>query len=319
MKSIGFGTWAWGNQTLWGYSPKQDDQELEAAFNTAIKYGINLIDTADSYGIAKLNGRSEKLLGNYLKKLSPLQASKITVATKLAPYPWRIGRKGFVNAFKASKERLGNKVDRLQLHWSTSRYAPWQEVSLIDGLGDLLEEGLISEIGLSNMGANRLRWINSRLRERNIPIKSLQVQFSLLAPNPERQFKLLKLCKELNIDLLAYSPLALGVLAQDPEDINLRGTFLRKRIFQRLLPSSTNLRKKLKEISLKRNVSQAQVALNWCRFNGAIPIPGIRSSSQAKDVASSMKWELSGEDVNELNSLSLSCLVRMPNNPFQSN
>ena len=106
----------------------------------------------------------------------------LTVATKLAPYPWRIGRNGFKNAFQASKTRLQGKLDRVQLHWSTARYAPWQEVQLIDGLGDLFEEGQISELGISNMGPTRLRWFHNRLQLKGIPLKSLQVQFSLLSP-----------------------------------------------------------------------------------------------------------------------------------------
>ena len=143
MSSIGFGTWAWGNKFLWGYLPEKDDVLLEDTFNEAVNRGLTFIDTADSYGTGRLNGRSEELLGKYLKKLSPSKYRNLNVATKLAPYPWRIGREGFKTAFEASKARLQGKLDRVQLHWSTSRYAPWQEVQLMDGLGDLYESGLI--------------------------------------------------------------------------------------------------------------------------------------------------------------------------------
>ena len=319
MTKIGFGTWAWGNKFLWGYQPEKDDEILEATFKAAIDNGLELIDTADSYGIGKLNGRSEELIGKYMKKLPTKQRKNITIATKLAPYPWRIGRKGFVKAFRASETRLGRKVNRVQLHWSTYRYAPWQEIQLIDGLCDLFENELISEIGLSNMGPNRIRLIHSRLQARGIPLKSVQIQFSLLAPNPKKYFEIQKICKNLNIDLLAYSPLALGILTKSPEDTKPKGTYLRRNIFRQLLPSSKNIRTKLKEIAIRHNASQAQVALNWCRSNGAIPLPGIRNPLQALDVASSIKWDLSKEETNELNSLSLNCPTRMPSNPFQSN
>eukprot|EP01018_Ginkgo_biloba_P031062 Gb_11100 [translate_table: standard] len=67
VSPMGFGTWAWGNQLLWGYQESMDD-ELQEVFNLAVKNGINLFDTADSYGTGKLNGRSELLLGKFIRK-----------------------------------------------------------------------------------------------------------------------------------------------------------------------------------------------------------------------------------------------------------
>ena len=103
MTSIGFGTWAWGNKVLWGYLPGKQDECLEQTFNEAVDQGLNFIDTADSYGIGGLNGRSEQLLGKYLMNLSASQMKNLIVATKLAPYPWRLGKDGFKSAFYASK------------------------------------------------------------------------------------------------------------------------------------------------------------------------------------------------------------------------
>ncbi|KAI3749112.1 hypothetical protein L6452_12705 [Arctium lappa] len=65
VSPMGFGTWAWGNQLLWGYQESMDT-ELQQIFNLAIDNGINLFDTADSYGTGKLNGQSEKLLGRFI-------------------------------------------------------------------------------------------------------------------------------------------------------------------------------------------------------------------------------------------------------------
>lgn len=66
VSPMGFGTWAWGNQLLWGYQESMDD-ELQQIFNLAVENGINLFDTADSYGTGKLNGQSEKLLGKFIR------------------------------------------------------------------------------------------------------------------------------------------------------------------------------------------------------------------------------------------------------------
>ena len=67
VSPMGFGTWAWGNQFLWGYQESMDI-ELQQVFNLAVENGVNLFDTADSYGTGKLNGQSEKLLGKFIQE-----------------------------------------------------------------------------------------------------------------------------------------------------------------------------------------------------------------------------------------------------------
>ena len=177
---IGFGTWAWGNKIVWGYKPETDDILLKKTFFDAIEGGLDLVDTADSYGTGSLFGQSEKLIGNFLEELPNRKLKKITIATKLAPFPWRIGRNGLRKAFQESNKRLKGNMKRVQLHWSTYRYAPWQEEQLLNGLGDLYEKGLIEEIGLSNTGPKRLNFLYQKLKERGIKINSIQMQFSLL-------------------------------------------------------------------------------------------------------------------------------------------
>jgi hypothetical protein len=67
VSPMGFGTWAWGNQLLWGYQESMDT-ELQQTFNLAVENGINLFDTADSYGTGRLNGQSERLLGKFIRE-----------------------------------------------------------------------------------------------------------------------------------------------------------------------------------------------------------------------------------------------------------
>lgn len=316
---IGFGTWSWGNKLLWGYKEEKDDSELRRSFQEAIKSGFGLVDTADSYGTGFFTGRSESLLGQFLEELNKEERKKIVVATKLAPFPWRIGRKGFKKAFYASKKRLNNHLDRIQLHWSTNRYAPFQEETLLEGMADLVEDGLVKELGLSNVGPLRLKWMHKRLLERGIPLKSLQIQFSLLSPEKEKTQNLISICKDLNIEFLAYSPLALGILTAIPGEEILPKTFLRKEIFKRLLPKSKDLREGILKIATNYDCSMAQVAINWCRSFGTTPIPGIRNSQQAKDISQSFKWKLESKEIDFLNKLSQECSIQMPTNPFQSN
>ena len=321
VMGIGFGTWAWGNRLLWGYEPAVDDDVLAATFQQAIDGGLRFIDTADSYGTAQLNGRSESLLGKFLEMLPPKRLHSLTVATKLAPFPWRLGRRGFDRAFRASRNRLRGNLKRVQLHWSTARYAPWQENPLVDGLADLVTAGIVQELGVSNVGPKRLRQLHERLDQSGVKLQSLQVQLSLLSPDPLKM--LVPICRELSIDLIAYSPLSLGILTVVPgkEETLLkqpRITAIRRRLFYRMLPGSLNLRLAMMQIAERRGASMAEVALNWCRAHGACPIPGIRRPEQARDAVSALNWQLDNRERSQLDDLSCNCTVRMPVNPFQS-
>ena len=315
---IGFGTWAWGNKLVWGYKPETDDILLKKTFFNAIDGGLDLIDTADSYGTGSLFGQSEKLIGNFLEELPKRKIKRITIATKLAPFPWRIGRNGLHKAFQESNQRLKGHMKRVQLHWSTYRYAPWQEEQLLNGLGDLYEKGLIQEIGLSNTGPKRLIFLYQQLKKRGIKIQSIQMQFSLLTKPSLEDEKVKNICKENNIEYLAYSPLALGLLAIQPDKFPKPSTFLRQKLFQRILPKTKELRELLNDIGKKYSASQAQVALNWVRSHEAKPIVGIRNPEQANDAISALTWSLKNSEKERLDSYRNECLINMPQNPFTS-
>ena len=315
---IGFGTWAWGNKIIWGYKPETDDILLKKAFFDAINGGLDLVDTADSYGTGSLFGQSEKLVGDFLDELPNRKIKKITIATKLAPFPWRIGRNGLIQAFEASNRRLKGKMKRVQLHWSTYRYAPWQEEQLLNGLGDLYEKGLIREIGLSNTGPKRLNFLYHKLKERGIKINSVQMQFSLLTKPTLNDQRIKHICNEHNIEYLAYSPLAMGLLTIPPNKSPKPSTFLRQKLFQIILPKTKELRTLLTNIGEKYSASQAQVALNWVRSHGAKPIVGIRNPLQAKDATYALNWSLTKNEKERLDSYRNRCLTNMPQNPFSS-
>ena len=315
---IGFGTWAWGNKLVWDYKAETDDILLKKTFFDAINGGLDLVDSADSYGTGSLFGQSEKLIGDFLEELPKRKLKKITIATKLAPFPWRIGRNGLNNAFQESNQRLKGNMTRVQLHWSTYRYAPWQEEQLLNGLGDLYEEGLIKEIGLSNTGPKRLNFLFQKLKKRGIKIKSIQMQLSLLTKPSLEDENIKIICDENEIEYLAYSPLGLGILSVPPNKSPKPKTFLRQSLFQRILPKTIELRTLITNIGKNHSVSQAQVALNWVRSHGAKPIVGIRNPVQAKDAISALNWSLTKSEKESLDFYRNKCLANMPQNPFTS-
>ncbi len=317
-KRIGLGTWSWGNKLFWNYKSSNDDA-LRETFKEALKRGFHLIDTADSYGTGNLNGRSESLLGEFFSDTSISQKKRIQIATKLAPYPWRIGRKGFKKPFLESLKRLNNKLDIVQLHWSTTKYNPWQELQLLNNLCDLLDQGFNFQIGLSNIGPQRLKTLIKHLSKRKKKVKSVQVQFSLLAPDLSKQNKVKNICDEHDIDFLAYSPLSFGILCIDPDTHDeIETTILRNALFKTYKNPTYELRRCLKKIANKRSVSQAQVAINWCCYQGAIPLVGMRKKSQVIDISNVFKWNLKKAEFELIQEASRNCLKKLPNNPFSS-
>lgn len=317
LSPMGCGTWAWGNRLLWGYDTSMD-AELQSVFNRCVSGGVTLFDTGDSYGTGRLNGRSEFLLGQFANQYSGPNRDEICLATKLAAYPWRCTRGAMVRACRASSERLGRAVNLAQLHWSTANYAPWQEWPLIDGLADLYEQGEIQGVGLSNFGPKRLRKVHQRLAERDVPIATLQVQYSLISTYPVSQLGLKEICDELGIQLIAYSPLCLGILTGKYALDKALPKGLRGLLFRRLLPGIQPVLQTLETLAEHRSKTMAQIALNWCMTKGTIPIPGAKSVSQAEDNMGALGWQLEAAEVEELDWATKRCDKEMVQNIFQS-
>lgn len=316
LPRMGCGTWAWGNRLLWGYEKSMDSQ-LQAVFNLCVNKGVTLFDTGDSYGTGKLNGQSEKLLGKFDQEYRGVNKDHICLATKLAAYPWRLTRKSMVKAGQASAQRLG-RVDLAQMHWSTANYFPWQELQLLDGLGDLYEQGLVKGVGLSNYGTKRLKKIHQKLSDRGIPIATLQVQYSLLSTYPVTDLGLKDTCDELGIKLIAYSPLCLGILTGKYTDPSTYPSGLRRFLFRRLVPEAKSLLDCLRAIAQYRNKTVAQVAINWCIAKGTIPIPGAKNLQQAQENIDAQNWQLDAGEVADLDRVAAGVDKPMVQNIFQT-
>ncbi|OMO97832.1 Aldo/keto reductase [Corchorus olitorius] len=318
VSPMGFGTWAWGNQLLWGYQQSMDS-ELQQVFNLAVENGINLFDTADSYGTGRLNGQSERLLGKFIKEFPGEKRieDEIVIATKFAAYPWRLTPGQFVQACRASRDRM--QIEQIgigQLHWSTANYAPPQELALWNGLVAMYEKGLVKAVGVSNYGPKQLIKVHDYLKARGVPLCSAQVQYSLLSMG-EDQMEIKNICDSFGIRLIAYSPLGLGMLTGKYSPSRLPSG-PRGLLFKQILPGLEPLLVSLREIAEKRGKTIPQVAINWCICKGTIPIPGVKTVKQAEENLGALGWRLSSNELLQLDSAAQESPRRMIQNIFQT-
>lgn len=293
------------------------DAALQQVFDHCVSQGVTLFDSGDSYGTGKLSGQSERLLGRFSAAYEGPNRDRICLATKLAPYPWRLSKNSMIKAGEASAARLG-RLDLVQMHWSTANYLPWQEGPLLDGLATLCNQGIAKGVGVSNFGPKRLRLAHKRLSAQGVKIQTLQVQYSLLSTYPIAELGLKEVCDELDIQIIAYSPLALGLLTGKYQTKADLPEGLRKFALGQILPGVAPLLGCLSAIATEKEKTMAQVALNWCICKGTLPIPGAKNLQQAKQNTGALGWRLTDAEIIELDKASAACTKQMVQNIFQS-
>ncbi|XP_066345492.1 uncharacterized oxidoreductase At1g06690, chloroplastic-like [Miscanthus floridulus] len=303
VTKLGIGAWSWGDTTYWNDSEWDDRRLREAqdAFDASIDNGMTFFDTAEVYGTALMGAvNSESLLGGFIKERQQKEQVEVAVATKFAALPWRFGRGSVLSALKKSLDRLGlSSVELYQLHWP----GIWGNEGYLDGLADAYEQGLVKAVGVSNYNEKRLRDAHARLKKRGVPLAANQVNYSLIYRTPELN-GVKAACDELGITLIAYSPIAQGVLTgkYTPENppTGPRANTYTPEFLTKLQP----LMNRIKEIGASYGKSPTQVSLNWLTCQGnVVPIPGAKNASQAKEFAGALGWSLTGDEVEELRTL----------------
>ncbi|RJP46757.1 MAG: aldo/keto reductase [Anaerolineaceae bacterium] len=289
---MGLGAWQFGDRVLWSFGQTHNEADIHAAFETSLEAGIRFVDTAEVYGM----GQSERFLGAMLKATD----QPVLIATKFFPYPWRVHRWFMKYALRNSLERLGlERVDLYQIHWPG--LVPPER--LMDWMAELVKEGLVRTVGVSNFNPSQMVRAYTTLARRGIPLAANQVEYHLLDRTIEKN-GLLARCNELGIRVIAYSPIAKGLLTgkytpeklpPGPRAVTAAATLTR---IQPLLKLMTKIGQ---DHGGKTN---AQVALNWCICKGTMPIPGAKNAEQAQQNAGALGWKLTPEQVAELDKAS---------------
>ena len=289
---MGTGTWAWGDRLFWGFGRGYTKENLSTVFHTSLNFGINFFDTAEVYG----QGKSETFLGEFMHQVPEEQQT--IIATKFMPYPWRLGRKTLLRTLARSLKRLNlERVDLYQIHWP---FPPITIETWMEAMIEAHQNNLISAVGVSNYNYDQMQRAYDALNSEGIPLASNQVEYSLLNRKIEKN-GLLKGCKDEGIILLAYSPLAQGILTgkYPPESppTGLRGRRYTRKYLQTIQP----LVKLLKKIGAAHaGKTASQVAINWVIQKGAVPIPGAKTIDQIEQNAGALGWQLTGEEIEQL-------------------
>ena len=291
---FGTGTWAWGDRLFWGFGQNYQESDIRAVFDYCLQAGLNFFDTAEMYG----QGRSESFLGEFLKTTT----QRVIIATKFAPFPWKIGKGGLLRSLRNSLKRLGlARVDLYQMHFPLPflKIETWMEA-----MAEAYQSGLVSAVGVSNYDRSQTQRAFDALTRLGVNLASNQVEYHLLDRTVEKN-GLMAQCKDLGVTLIAYSPLAQGVLSgkytADNPPQGVRGGRYNRKYLAQVQP----LIAQLKKIGAAHaGKSPAQISLNWVMRKGAIPIPGAKNIDQAEMNAGALGWALSDEEVQQLDEIS---------------
>ncbi|MEO1295788.1 MAG: aldo/keto reductase [Cyanobacteria bacterium J06636_16] len=303
IPALGVGTWAWGDSFFWTYGKDYTEADLQAAFEASLAAGVNFFDTAEVYGL----GESERLIGRFLQKTE----QPVAIASKYFPLPWRFSTQAVADALTATLDRLQlDRIDLYQVHWPLDLFLG--QKALMNVLADEVKQGRIGAVGVSNYSAKQMQEAHGYLAERGVPLAVNQVQYSLLHRKIESN-GVLATAQELGVKILAYSPLAQGLLTgkyslkdyQSPQGARK----LDPRFSRQGLTKIELVLKTLEAIAQAHEKTPAQVALNWLIYMGDVmPIPGAKNASQASQNAGALGWAMTPEEHERLGRVTQSWL-----------
>lgn len=293
------GTWAWGDKFFWNYGDGYGSEDLQAAFTAALEAGVTFFDTAEVYGL----GKSEELLGQFLQQTQ----QPVQIATKYWGWPWRFTGQAVADALTDSLKRLKlERIELYQVHWPFTFFL--SQETLLNALADEVKRGRIAAVGVSNYSAAQMREVQQILAARGVPLAVNQVRYSLLTRQIESN-GILQTARELGVTILAYSPLAQGLLTgkytadgkQTPSGARRIDPRFSKDGLQKIEPVLSLLR----QFGDKYERNPAQVALNWLIAQGnVIPIAGVKTAQQVRQNAGALGWRLSDSEISELEKVS---------------
>lgn len=268
-----------------------NDKESISVLEKAIELGINFFDTADIYG----NGANEELISKVLKH----HRNKIVIATK---FGFRINDKGenyldaspkwLKTAVEESLKRL--KTDIIDLYYvhRLDKNIPVEDT--IDAMSNLVKEGKIKYIGLSECSAKDLKKANEIHA-----ITAVQSEYSIMMRDVEKE--ILPLTKKLEISFIPFAPLGRGIITNkfDIKSIPKNDFRIRLPRYQgEHLKNNMSLAKEFEEYAKSKNTTASAFAIAWviARADNIIPIPGTKKIKYLEENAKAVDIKITEED-----------------------
>jgi aryl-alcohol dehydrogenase-like predicted oxidoreductase len=295
---IGFGAWGIGGAPFWS---NEGDYSSMRAIMKSYELGINFFDTAPVYGF----GHSEKLLGKTLKPFrdSVIYATKCGLSwsnKSLGSITKNATRQSILKEIDQSLKRLDTDyIDLYQVHW------PDVETSQSETMEALLEiqrQGKIKFIGVSNYSVNQMRDI---MRSGNII--SLQPDYSLLNRSIEKY--IVPYCKENQVGIIAYSPLASGLLTgkygKGAKFSDWRGKGIIGCFSGSQFTKNMEKVRQLKTIAEAMGKTCAQMAINWVISQPQLTtaLLGVKNEKQMEENIQALGWKLDLKQQEEVNNI----------------
>jgi aryl-alcohol dehydrogenase-like predicted oxidoreductase len=302
---LGLGCWQFAQSKgiaalFW---PAVDPAVMDGIVQAALAGGINWFDTAEIYG----GGNSERALAAALGRQG-VKPGAVTVATKWWPLLRTAASMG--KTLPTRQAALAPyPVDLLQIHQPVSLSSVEKQAA---ALAKLLKDKQVRAVGISNFGAAGMRTFHHVLKQEGFVLASNQVRFSL-ADRAIEANGTLDTAKELGITIIAYSPLAQGLLSgrfhDDPSA--LKAVRFGRRQYSGMnaegLKKTEPLVRFLQQTAAKHGASASQVALNWLvSFHGetVVAIPGASKVRHAEEAAGALNFSLSATELTEIDRLS---------------
>ncbi len=279
------------------YGEKNDTESINT-IQRAYELGVTFFDTADMYGPFT----NEVLVG---KAIQPFR-NKITLATKFGilrdpenPKTRGVnGKPEYVkSACEASLKRLNIEVIDLYYLHRKDPATPIEET--IGAMAELIKEGKIRAIGVSELNAETLRKANEIY-----PLTALQSEYSLWSREPEDE--IIPACKELGIAFVAYSPLGRGFLTGQIKKFEDLSQDDYRRASPRFqgdnFDKNLTLVQKINDIAQQKNCTPSQLALAWVMRQGEFifPIPGTKHVKYIEENVKAANIDLSEEDLLQI-------------------
>ena len=288
LPKIALGAWAWGNDGTFGNNFSADS--LRPIFDTAMKNGLNLWDTAYAYGM----GTSEKVLAGFIKDLP---RESVIVSDKFTP---QCADASSPTAMKDMIEMQLDlmELDRFDIYWI---HNVWNAPNWTEELAKYFEgKDNVPLLGVSNHNLAEIKQADEILKAHGLKLSAVQNHYSLINRSSEDS-GILEYCKENDIYFFAYMVLEQGALSGKYDTAHpMPEGSARAQTYNPVLDKLEILNAELKKLAEKYNVGTAQIPVAWAIAKGTLPIIGVTKENQVEDAVKACNVVLTADEVAEL-------------------